>query len=203
MELHIVISVCKYGNHYFKWTLFFSLNRLNPVVHSCHFFNCINYLLHTTIHTVQLVWEKLIIAVCFKSVLHPGLTTLSHFLIEMKELGQCSRAVLTDAGLRCKLCLKYIHPVCGGIWFIQETCICFMHLLGSSSFWQIIEWKWKVKWKICLMQKLSWISDGHGKPVVYSFFFNIFHLLIKKKVKISSFPLVVVLFCIFEIRKTT
>lgn len=37
--------------------------------------------------TVQWVWVKLIIGACFKSVLHPGLTTLSHFLTEMKELG--------------------------------------------------------------------------------------------------------------------
>lgn len=86
MELYVVISVGKYGNHYFKWALSFSLNILNSIVHTHHFFNCINYLLHTTMHTVQLVWGKLIIAVCFKSVLHPGLTTLSHFLTEMKEL---------------------------------------------------------------------------------------------------------------------
>lgn len=109
-ELRRVISISKCGNDYFKWTLFFSLNRLNSVVGSCHFFNCINYLLHTSAGTVQLVRGKLIIAACFKSVLHPGLTTLSHFLAEMKELGERSGAVVTDAGLRCKRGLKPTPP---------------------------------------------------------------------------------------------
>lgn len=179
MELHIVISVCKYGNHYFKWTLFFSLNRLNPVVHSCHFFNCINYLIHTTIHTVQLVWEKLIIAVCFKSVLHPqadNIITLSHW-------NERAGPVLQGSPNRCRVKVQTVfevYPPC--LWWdlvYTETCICFMHLLGSSSFWQIIEWKWKVRWKICLMQKLSWISERPRSACrITSFFFNIFHLLI-------------------------
>lgn len=93
----------KYGNNYFKWTLFFSLNRLNSIVGACHVFNCINYLLHSSMHTVQSVWGKLIIAACFKSVLHPGLTTLSHFLTEMKALGSCSGAVVT--------CRAKVHTV--------------------------------------------------------------------------------------------
>lgn len=119
MELHIVTSIRKYGNNYFKRTIFFGLNRLNSIVGSCHLFNCINYLLHTLKHTVQLVWGKLIIAVCFKSVLHPGLTTLSHFLAEMKELRGCSRAVVTDARLGCKPCLKCLHHICSGTRFVQ------------------------------------------------------------------------------------
>lgn len=137
MAWHGVISISKYGNNYFKWTLFSSLNRLNSIAGSCHFFNCINYLLHTSMHTVQLVWGKLIIAACFKSVLHPGLTTLSHFLTEMKELGLCSRVIITDARLRCKLCLKRIHHIYTGIQLWQAIWISFMHLLGSSSFGQI------------------------------------------------------------------
>jgi hypothetical protein len=59
------------------------------IMGSCHFLNCINYLLHTALLYSSVGWKKLIIAIRFKSVLHPGLTTSSHVLTEMKELEQC------------------------------------------------------------------------------------------------------------------
>lgn len=176
--LHRVISVSKCGNGYFQWTLFFSLNGLNSIVGSCHFFNCINSLLHTATHSVQLVWGKLIIAVCFKSVLHPGLTTLSHFRTEMKELSSCSRAVITDAGLRCKPCLKYSHPIWNRIRFIQAICISFLHLLGNSAFWQIWERKPCLKARTEFPHRFQTVRFNHRIP---NFFFRIFHLLTRKK----------------------
>lgn len=117
------------------------MNRLNSIVGSRHVFNCINYLLHTSVHTVQAVWGKLIIAACFKSVLHPRLTTLSHFLTEMKDLGSRSGTVGTDAGLRCTRRLKRIHRICSGIRFLQAVCVSFTRLLDSPSFLRVSERK--------------------------------------------------------------
>lgn len=97
IQLHIVMSINKCGNSYLKWTLFFSLNKLNSIVGSYHFFNCINYYI-LPFGTVQWAWGKLIIAVCFKSVLHPGLTISSHLLTEMKELEWSYGLIIADAG---------------------------------------------------------------------------------------------------------
>lgn len=85
VQLHIAISISKYGNNCLKWTLFFSLNRLYSIVGSCHFVNCISYLLHTAISHSSVGCGKLIIAVCFKSVLHPGWQNHHTFSLKWKS----------------------------------------------------------------------------------------------------------------------